>query len=226
MMREQPLPEFESARREQRSFSSGPERNLLIWLAKRIPDRVSSDHITLLGGISMFLTGVCYALAPWSHLGFPLAVVCLALNWLGDSLDGTLARVRKRERPRYGFYVDHMLDSFGAVFLVIGLAVSGYLNERVAAGMLIAFLLLSIETYLATYTLGVFHLSFWKFGPTELRLLLAAATLTLWIKPQASVLGWPLLDFGGSVAIAAMSVAVVTISALHARKLYQEEKLP
>lgn len=151
---------FRNARRDQTSVSSGLERKVLIWLAQRIPACVNSDHLTLLGFISMLLVGISYALARWNPLGLILATFFLALNWLGDSLDGTLARVRNRQRPRYGFYVDHMLDVFGALFLTAGLAISGYIDWRIAAGMLVAFLMLSIEVYLATYTLGVFQLSF------------------------------------------------------------------
>src|SRR5258708_38430146 len=97
------------------------------------------------------------------------AVVCLAVNWFGDSLDGTLARVRQRQRPRYGFYVDHIIDSIGAVAMMGGLALSGYMHPVIAIGLLVAFLLLSIQSYLATYTLGEFHLSMWRFGGAGLR---------------------------------------------------------
>lgn len=175
----------------------------------------------------MFLVGASYTLARWNPVGLLLATLCLGLNWLGDSLDGTLARVRDRQRPRYGFYVDHILDTFGALFLTSGLALSGYVSWPVAAGMLIAFLMVSIEVYLATYTLGVFRLSFWKFGPTELRILLAAANLALWLRPHASVLGLPyrLLDFGGCVGIAGMAVTLIITTAMHMAKLYRQEKL-
>src|SRR5271163_1502370 len=163
---------FRNATRIQESLTSGPERRALLWLAARMPSWVTSDQLTLLGFLAMLLAGASYLLARWHPVGLLLATMFLALNWFGDSLDGTLARVRNRQRPRYGFYVDHMIDSFGALFLMAGLGLSGYIDWRIAMGMLIAFLLLSVETYLASYTLGVFRLSFGKFGPTELRLLL------------------------------------------------------
>jgi phosphatidylglycerophosphate synthase len=93
-----------------------------------------------------------------------LGIVCLAVNWFGDSLDGTLARVRQKQRPRYGFYVDHMIDSFGSLALMGGLALSGYMHPAIAIGLLVGFLMLSIQSYLATYTMGEFHLSFWHLG--------------------------------------------------------------
>ena len=150
----------------------------------------------------MLLAGASYLLARWHPVGLLLATACLALNWFGDSLDGTLARVRNRQRPRYGFYVDHMVDSFGALFLMGGLGASTYVDWRIAMGMLIAFLLLSIESYLASYTLGVFRLSFAKFGPTEIRILLSVGNVVLWFHPDLKVHGLPyrLFDFGGLVA--------------------------
>jgi archaetidylinositol phosphate synthase len=118
-----------------------------------------------------------------------LVILFLALNWLGDSLDGTLARVRNRQRPRYGFYVDHIVDAFGTLFLLSGLALSGYMSKSIAAALLTAYLMLSIEVYLATYTIGTFHLSFWKFSPTELRILLAIGNIALLYCPIVQIAG-------------------------------------
>jgi len=218
---------FKNAKRDQHAVSAGIERRLLIWLAQHTPGRINSDHLTVLGLGASFFTGLSYFLARWNSIGLLAATACIGLNWLGDSLDGTLARIRNHERPRYGFYVDHMLDTFGALFLMGGLAASGYLGWRVAAGMLIAFLMLAIEVYLATYTLGVFTLSFWKLGPTEIRILLGAANLVLWFRPAARVWGthYRLLDFGGCVAITAMTVMLIAAAAKHTARLYREERL-
>lgn len=197
----------------------------MLWLAARIPAKINSDHLTLLGFVSMLLAGASYALARWNALGLLLATLFLALNWFGDSLDGTLARVRNCQRPRYGFYVDHIIDSIGATFLMGGLAVSGAFDWRIAAGMLIAFLLLSIESYLATYTLGVFRMSFAKFGPTEIRILLALANLALWLRPNAKVpsLAWRVFDFGGLIAITGMLLMFTVAAISHTRTLYLQE---
>ncbi|HYX70100.1 MAG TPA: hypothetical protein VE825_13265, partial [Terriglobales bacterium] len=146
----------------------------------------------------------------------------------GDSLDGTLARVRRCQRPRYGFYVDHVLDTFGAFFLMGGLALSGYVHPGIALGMLIAFLMLSAEVYLATYTLGSFHMSFWKFGPTEIRLCLIAGNLALLRSPTAHLFGraFRLFDVGGAVAIVGMGVMLAVSAARHIAQLYRQEPLP
>src|ERR1700746_2050602 len=102
-------------------------------------------------------------------------------------MDGTLARVREQQRPRYGFYVDHMLDSVGAVAMMAGLAFSGYMSPMIAVALLVMFLLLSIQSYLATYALGEFRMSFWRFGPTELRILLAMGSAALFFRPMVHI---------------------------------------
>jgi archaetidylinositol phosphate synthase len=169
-------------------------------------------------------TGACYGLARFNRLWLITSIACLALNWLGDSLDGTLARVRQKQRPRYGFYVDHILDSIGSVALMGGLALSGYMNPWVAMGLLVLFLLLSIQSYLATYTLGEFHMSFWSFGPTELRVLLAIGNLALF--RWAYVLhGHRLFDIGGAVGIVGMSAMLIFATARNIRRLYNEERI-
>jgi archaetidylinositol phosphate synthase len=219
--------EFKDAKRIQESITSGPERKALLWLAAHIPARINSDHLTLLGFLAMFMAGVSYFVARWNPVGLLLATLCLALNWFGDSLDGTVARVRNCQRPRYGFYVDHMIDSFGAVFLMGGLGLSGYVDWRIAMCMLIAFLLLSIESYLASYTLGIFRLSFGKFGPTEIRILLALGNIVLWLHPNASVpwMSYRLLDFSGSVATISMLIMATVAAIWHTRVLYCQETI-
>src|SRR3984957_13594073 len=218
---------FKTATRLQNSFTAATERKALLWLEERIPASINSDHLTLLGFVAMFLAGWSYALARWTPWGLLLATLFLALNWFGDSLDGTLARVRNRQRPRYGFYVDHMIDSFGALFLMGGLGVSGYIDWPIAMGLLVAFLLLSIESYLASYTLGIFRLSFAKFGPTEIRLLLGIANAVVFFLPAARIPGWShrFLDIGGAIAIAAMTAMAIFGAVTHTLSLYHQETL-
>jgi phosphatidylglycerophosphate synthase len=188
---------------------------------------VNSDQLTLLGFVALMCAGLSYWWARWNPAGLYAVMVCLALNWLGDSLDGTLARVRNRQRPRYGFYVDHVVDAFGALFLLGGLALSGLMSERIALGLLIAYLMLSIEVYLATYALGTFHLSFWKFGPTELRILLVAGNIVLLWNPRAGIAstGWRLFDIGGVAGIAGMTLMLIVAAVRHTRALYDAERL-
>jgi archaetidylinositol phosphate synthase len=216
---------FVNATRIQESVTSGLERKVLPWMAYHMPLWVNSDQLTLLGFVAMFMAGCSYLLGRWHPIGLLLATVCLVVNWFGDSLDGTLARVRNRKRPRYGFYIDHIVDSFGALFLMTGLGLSGYVDSRIAMAMLIAFLLLSIETYLASCTLGIFRLSFAKFGPTEIRVLLALGNFVLWFRPNMRVPGvsWRLLDFAGVIAITVMGLMVVVAAVWHTAELYRQE---
>src|ERR1041384_5599857 len=200
-----------------------PEKQALIWMAEHTPEWINSDHLTALGFVAQIMTGVSYVMARSNQLWLFAAVGFLALNWLGDSLDGTLARVRQKQRPRYGFYVDHILDSIGSSTLMGGLALSGIMSPIIAAGVLVFFLLLSIQSYLATYTLGEFRMSFWIFGPTELRVLLAIANLAL--------LRWPsrshhpgVFDIGGLVGIAGMAVMLLFSTAKNIVRLYNEER--
>jgi phosphatidylglycerophosphate synthase len=206
----EPLKQFRTAERTHTSLLSGIEKKALLWLAHRIPNSVSSDHMTTLGFASLAGVGLSYWYSRYSRLGLLLVAVFFVLNWFGDSLDGTLARVRDRQRPRYGFYVDHILDACGSVFVFAGLALSGYMSERIAVGLLVAYFLLSIEVYLATYTVGKFQLSFGAFSPTELRLLLIAGNIALLSKPWVTLAGkqYLLFDVGGLIGIVSMSVAL------------------
>lgn len=218
---------FKDALRLQESFTAPLERKVLPWLAAKIPAQMNSDHLTCLGFIAMFLAGASYAFARTNRFGLILATFFLALNWFGDSLDGTLARLRNQQRPRYGFYVDHMIDTFGGLFLMGGLALSGLIHWKIALAMFIAFLMLSVQVYLATYTVGTFQLSFAKFGPTEIRILLSAGNMALWIHPDARIFGSSLrlLDVGGTIAAAGMFGMLVIATIYNTAKLYRAETL-
>ena len=146
---------FRNAHRIHGSFLAGIEKRALVWMAERMPSWVSPDQLTVLGFAAQIGAGVCYALSGWDSRLLLLGIVCLALNWFGDSLDGTLARVRQQQRPRYGFYVDHMIDSFGSVALMGGLALSGYMHPAIAIGLLVGFLVLLGGVLAALWKLGV-----------------------------------------------------------------------
>jgi archaetidylinositol phosphate synthase len=219
---------FTAAHRVNQSLTASIERRILHWLAERAPRCLTSDQLTLLGFIAQIAAGIFYALARYNHLALLAVILCLALNWLGDSMDGTLARVRHQQRPRYGFYVDHMVDAFGSIALMCGLGCSGFLHWPVAIAMLIAFLLLSCESYLATYTLSCFHLSQGIFGPTEIRILLILGNLALLRSPYSTLFGHKMLlfDLGGSIAAVFMFATAIVTTMRHTAQLYREEPLP
>jgi archaetidylinositol phosphate synthase len=217
--------DFHQATRVHGSWLAGAEKRALVWMAERMPARVNSDHLTLLGFAAQIATGICYALALHDRRMLLLAIVCLAVNWFGDSLDGTLARVRQQQRPRYGFYVDHVIDSIGAVAMMGGLALSGYMHPVIAIGQLVGFLLLSIQSYLATYTLGEFHLSMWRFGPTELRVLLIVGNLAALRWAWVIHGKYRLFDIGGAIGLAGMALMLIAVCFKNTLRLYREEKI-
>jgi len=223
-----PAPTFKDAERKQLSMLAAVEKKTLIWLAHRLPAWVNSDHLTLLGFVSMIAAGLLYWAASVERTALLGVILALAVNWFGDSLDGTLARVRNRLRPRYGFYVDHITDAIGTACLMGGLALSSYMTPYIGLGLLIAYLLLSIEVYLTTYTIGAFHLSFWSFGPTELRLLLCIGNIALFYRPVVHLAGreFLLFDVGGAIGIGGMLMMLIWASVRHTIQLYNEERLP
>jgi phosphatidylglycerophosphate synthase len=215
--------------RDHRSVLAAAEKRLLIWMAQRLPGWINSDHLSALGLAAIVLTGVSFALmsiSPAAAYGVPLA---LALNWFGDSLDGTLARVRGHQRPRYGYYVDHVIDIAGTSALMVGLACSTLIHPLLALALLCAYLLLCAESYLGTHAAGVFRMSFLGFGPTELRLLLVAGALKAAGSPFVTVplVGTTrLFDVGALVALAGMAGAFLFSAARTTRALYLAEPLP
>jgi archaetidylinositol phosphate synthase len=223
-----PIPAFTTAARINRSLTASIEKRVLTYLAERAPTWLTSDQLTLLGLTAQITAGISYALARHHPLALVAVILCLILNWLGDSLDGTLARVRHQQRPRYGFYVDHIVDVFGSVALMCGLAWSGLLHWQAAIAMLIAFLILSAESYLATYTLSCFELSQGFFGPTELRILLILGNLAALRNPYSVILGhkFLLFDIGGAIGAASMFLLAIVITIRHTAELYQQEPLP
>lgn len=216
---------FRQATRLQESFLATAEKQALVWLARKTPAWINSDHLTAIGFAAQLMTGLTYVLAGTNRLWLVAGIGCLAVNWLGDSMDGTLARVRNQQRPRYGFYVDHILDSIGLVALMGGLELSGLMSPVVAISLLVLFLLLSIQTYLATYTLGEFRMSFWSFGPTELRVLLAVGSLALLRWPMVLQGHYKLFDVGGVCGVVGMAAMLFFFTGRNIARLYREEPL-
>jgi phosphatidylglycerophosphate synthase len=219
---------FTNAARIHEALTARIEQRILVWMARRTPAAIHPDHLTLLAFLSQLAAGTAYALASHDARALWFVNLFLALNWLGDSLDGTLARMRNQQRPRYGFYVDHIADTFGAIALTAGLGCSGYAHWQIAAGLLVCFYAVSIESYLATYTIGRFHLSHGGVGPTELRILLAAGNIVASMHAYVRVAGRSFLFFDVAGAVAMISMALVTVVAAtrNTAALYREEKIP
>jgi archaetidylinositol phosphate synthase len=214
--------------RDNRGLLAAAEKRTLLWLAHRLPAWVHSDHLSGLGLLGMLAVGAAFAAAGEHPQALPFVVLALAVNWFGDSLDGTLARVRNQQRPRYGYYVDHALDIAGTAFLFGGLALGGLMSPTIAMGVMAAYFAVMAEVFLATWSRGVFRMSFAGFGPTELRVVLAVGALAVMRGPQVSVTGFGpylLFDIGGLVALAGLTVTFVVSSIGNGRALYAAEPI-
>jgi phosphatidylglycerophosphate synthase len=212
--------------REHRSVLADAEKRLLVGIARRLPWWVTSDGLTGLALAAMCAAGAGFALAWWDVRALWITVLALAVNWFGDSLDGTLARVRRLERPRYGFYVDHVVDIVGTTALLAGMAWSPFMSPLVAASVLVMYLLVTGEVFLATVSHGVFRMSFAGIGPTELRILLAAGALAAMGDPRVNLgaLGYfRLFDVGGMVAVAGLAAALAVGVTRNTRALSRME---
>jgi phosphatidylglycerophosphate synthase len=209
------------------SILSGVEKRTLVYLAERMPGFVNSDHLTVAGLLGMLGAGMSFWAAsrePLALLGVPFF---LFVNWFGDSLDGTLARVRQCQRPKYGYYVDHVVDVFGAFFVLGGLALSSYMSPLIALGLMVVYLMVVSEIYLAAYAVGTFRIHFLRLGPTELRILFALGTMYLFQSTTATVFGarYLLFDVVGVCAIAGLFVTLLVSAARNTRTLYLRETI-
>ena len=206
-------------KRDKRFLLAGPEGRVLEWIAKRIPGRVKPDHLTALGVLASIGIAAAYVLSNGDRMWLWAASALLVVHWLGDSLDGTLARVRRSERPRYGYYLDHLVDAFATAAIGIGLGLSPYMLLAVGLTIVVAYLILSINTYLETHAFGVFTLGYGRFGPTEARLMLIAVNTALAI----GLVGNGLLDGLGIGLAAAMIAALIGRAGRNLKRLSELE---
>jgi len=207
------------------AVTANAEKRLLIWMAERLPAAINSDHLTTAGIVALLGVGASYWVGGAALL---LVIPLLVVNWFGDSLDGTLARVRNRQRPRYGYYVDHVLDAVGFASIFGGLILGGHMSPLIGLGFLAAYYLVVVEISLATHARGTFKLSAFGVGPTELRILLAVGTVQLMRSDAVQILGhhWLLFDVGGAVGIAGFLLTFVYAAVANGVALYREERLP
>jgi archaetidylinositol phosphate synthase len=200
-----------TATREKTFLLARPEGRVLEWIARRLPAWVMPDQLTALGVLAAIGIAAAYALSNRDPLWLWAASGLLVVHWLGDSLDGTLARVRKTERPRYGYYLDHLVDAIATALIGVGLGLSPYMLLATGLVLVVAYLVLSINTYLETNTLGVFSLGYGRLGPTEARVGLIAINTVLALGVVPTALGMGLLDF------VVLGIAAVMLGALGVR---------
>lgn len=220
---------YKEAKRVHTSLLAAVEKRCLVWMAERLPARINSDHLTVLAGLAMLGVGICYSLAPFQPLLLLGVVLLLAVNWFGDSLDGTVARVRGHQRPRYGYYLDHAVDLLNATALFTGMAFSGLMAPTLGLALLLGYILLCAESFLATHAVGVFRISFSGIGPTELRILLSIGAIVAIWRPTIIPFGLApvaLFDISAVVSLAGMALAFGFSTWRNARTLYLAEPLP
>ena|SRR6185436_8163060 len=207
------------APRTKKFFLAVPEARVLDWIARRLPRAVKPDHLTALGVLASIGIAAAYVLSNGDEAWLWAASALLVVHWLGDSLDGTLARVRKAERPRYGYYLDHLVDAFATAAIGIGLGLSPHMLLAVGLAIVIAYLILSINTYLETQAFGTFTLGYGRLGPTEARLLLMGVNTLL----ALGVIGDGVLDVLGIALAAAMLLALLARAGRNLKRLAELE---
>jgi len=201
----------------------GPlERPALAWLAAHLPNRVSPDILTFIGFLGAVVIFFSYLFSRSNPIFFWIASLGLVINWFGDSLDGTVARYRHIERPKYGFFIDHTIDALNETLIVLGLGLSPYVRFDVACLVLIAYLLMSNLTFIRTYIQGEFQLSYSKLGPTEVRVLLILLNIGMYF---AGPLTFSLARFEVSVYDLIVCLVSLLLLWFYLSTTYQQAKI-
>ncbi len=215
-----------TAPREMRFLLAGPERRLLTALAAHVPRTIRSNHLTVLGTLGAVGAGAAYALSYRGPVWLWVASLMLAVNWLGDSLDGTLARVRQTQRPKYGYYVDHIVDAFSTAVIGLGIGLSPYVDLGIALGLVVAYLALSINVYLESTVFGVFRLAYGRIGPTEVRIILVLLTTAVAVYEASTLTRSVSLTRAANWGMTAVLVGMVgVLVARFAHNVYRLAKL-
>jgi len=211
-----------TAKRELTFLLANPERRVLRAIATRIPRMFHSNHLTGIGVLASVGAGIGYALSSLDIRWLWLASAMLIVNWFGDSLDGTLARVRKAERPKYGYYLDHIVDAFSTAVIGIGLGLSPFVSFPIAMLLVVLYLALSINVYLESHVFGVFKLAYGIVGPTEARIMLIAINTLLIFWPQTQQIPVWITDIVGNAVAVLLAVGMlITLAVRFGKNLHR-----
>jgi archaetidylinositol phosphate synthase len=212
--------------RWQTSILASVEKKALLWMAPRIPRWIGPDWLTFLGLLGLVVTGLAYYFTPYRGWLLAVASLGLVINWLGDSLDGTLARVRNQQRPKYGYYLDHLIDAFGVTCMIFGLAYSGVVSQPFVWLVMALFFIASINTYLATNTVNIFKISYQRISTTEARVLLIIVNTILIFVKRITLFGFRFFWLDVMLGLGALFLLIITIRSafLNLRKLDLEER--
>lgn len=199
------------AQRIQTSILNGVEKKALVWLAERQPSWMTSDMLTAVGSFGALLIGLGYMLASRNLNFLWLSIFGFFVNWYGDSLDGTLARVRKIERPVYGYYVDHTVDCINEMMMFIGVGLSGLMHFELSLLLLIAYFLITINVSTNAHLKGEFKLTYAKLGPTEFRIIAVILNLILIYVPAITSFSSEIALCGHTFTLQALDYAGIVI---------------
>jgi archaetidylinositol phosphate synthase len=211
--------------RVQQNLLAAPERRILNWLCAVMPEKIMPDHLTIVGFFGTIMIFLSYIASENEPYWFLVAIGGYAINWFGDSLDGSLARYRHTERPKFGYFTDHSLDAVGNLLTMVGLGCTAFVRMDVALLAASCYLLLSVHTFLAARVLGTFRLSYGLIGPTELRLILIGLTIAMFLlDPSVPRLGGhSAFDLFATFVSAALFVIFAKQTFVLARSLHQSE---
>lgn len=224
------MPDIKSHKRVHDMLLGPLERPTLQWLCAHMPAWANSDFMTVVGIIGSLVTFFSYWLTNIDKNFLWLASLGFVINWFGDSLDGSIARYRKEERPKFGFFIDHTIDAISQVFVFTGLGLSPYVRLEIALLALIGYLLMSILAYVGAFVSGEFKISYAKIGPTEMRLIAILANTSFYFvgNPVIKIALWSVSVFDLVILIIAIIMAVAflvttTSQAIHWREVDARE---
>lgn len=206
---------MKQAERIQASLLNGAERKALIWLAERQPSWVTSDMLTFVGTLGSMMFAIGFILSGNNVNWLWLSSLGMVINWYGDSLDGTLARVRKTQRPIYGYYLDHTVDCINEGLMFFGIGLSGWMRLELALTAFVLYLFLTINVSMNAHLKGEFKLSYGKLGPTEFRILVILADTVLFFVPAIRQFSKSICIGNQSICLSSLDLlAVLVIAAL------------
>lgn len=206
--------EIKQAKRLQTSIINAAEKKALVWMAERMPRWVTSDMLSFVGFLGALIIGAGYALTSISPAFLWLSSFGFIVNWFGDSLDGTIARVRNQQRPIYGFYLDHTLDCINECIMFIGLGLSPLMNFKIALFLLIPYLLLTVNVSVNTHLKGEFKLTYFKLGPTEFRIIAIIINTLLAVWTTFREFSFSLTLSGHAYTFGSLDIAGVVVALL------------
>ncbi len=197
--------------RIQTSFLNAAEKKVLVWMAERLPGCITSDMMTFTGTIGAIVIALGYYLCNYNIAWIWLASFGFVVNWLGDSLDGTIARVRKQQRPKYGFFLDHNVDCINEAIMFIGAGLSPLMSLDIALLILAMYLMLSVYVYISAHLKNEFKLTYAKLGPTEFRLIIILVNTAFFFIPALAAFEKTMTVFGSSLVLSALDIVGIII---------------